>query len=645
MVHNNGKLTFDVAVVGGGITGMYCSLRLAQKGLKVGLFERSDRWGGRIETVGMGKNKQFDAEYGPMRYDPVGQLLFNQLMGELKIEYYPFPEFQSAKPKWVDYDIKDEEELRWQEDPLALLLMGILKILGKYRNGMSREEMYAQLLPFQEVLFNFNHFRQTARMHGKPDGELLYTIGFWNALSDVMSHQAILKLQDFGSFYHLISENPNAIEWIIWWIRNLNPAAKLVGIKGGSGRINEEMLKKLDSFENLTRRENYELTSLHSEGNLVRLSFNKGQQEVIAKHIILALPKYPLDRLSHHFPEYIQKDLDSVIAFPLAKIFFVTEDPWWDEDTEPQTGADIIPTRELHYYQERSFILSEHKQKQYEGELNQKIVSQDMRDEFQKHNIDLPQELEVTVKENGIGWNILDPSNSKIHNYFVRKVDFSVLNKNGQGMVMLYTDRPASEYWTNYICDLQNHDRPEINVDKRLAERFCKYLLDPVSIKLERMEKGEDPHQLPTQELSQEQKNWLQKLFPLYFLRSQNQSTDKKLDVLTEDLQKLSGKITEFGIINWGLPPYGAGSHAWRPKAKSWEIIDRVTAFSLADDKEDCQNIHICGEAYSGHQAFIEGCLRSAEEVLTKIYAQESIIDPRNLLKPLSFLKNLKLPL
>ncbi len=604
MTQNREIPTYNTVVVGGGIAGMYCSLRLAQNNQQVALFEKSNRWGGCIETVRMGKGKEFKAEFGPMRFEEKGQKLLRNLLDELKLEYSPFPQYQSSKPKWPNYNIQDPEEQRWQEDPLNLLRMGILNILGLYRNGMSKQQMDNEIAKFEQQEpasapeYDFDILRQTHRQGGKPDGELLYTRGFWNALSDALSHRAILKIRDVGNFYHFIPKNPNAIEWIIFWLRGLQPHDRLVGIKGGSAQVTEKLLKKLDEFDNFTRKSNQELRGLRSEGELVRLYFQGEIEEVLAKHVILASPKNPLLRLSPYFPETIRKALDTVIAIPLLKVFFVTDTPWWDEDTQPQTGAYTLPTREVHYYQEHCLQLRQDRQQQYEAKLNQGVVSQDMRNEFLDAGIELPDDMTVEKKKNDTGWIIYYTPYRKSYEYFIRKEDFSAFNKNGKGMVMVYTDSPADEYWKDYLLNPDYHEQAEIRGDLRLVERFFKYLAHGFE-----MEKQAD-------EVSQS------RIFPNCRQRFQDQSPHKIVE-------ELKGSIEDFGIHDWGKAPYGAACHVWRPNVKSWEVIVRLRAFSLINDQDKHKNIHICGEAYSDYQAFIEGALRSAQDVLNWIKAQE----------------------
>jgi monoamine oxidase len=605
MTQNQEIPIYDVVIVGGGIAGMYCSLRLAQKNQKVALFDRSNRWGGRIETVLMGKGQEFKAEFGPMRYEEKRQKLLKNLLNELKLEYAPFPPYQSSQPKWPDYNIQAPEEQRWQNNPLNLLQMGILKVLGLYRDGMSKAAMDDEVAKFEQQEpasapeYDFNILRRTARQGGNPNGELLYTRGFWNALSDVLSHRAVLKIRDLGNFYHFIAENPNAIEWIIFWLNGFQPHDRLVGIKGGSAQLTKELLKKLDEFDNFTCTNNQKLRGMRAEGELVRLYFHGEIEEVLAKRAILALPKQPLLRLSPYIPETIQKALDTVISIPLLKLFFVTDAPWWDEDTPPQTGAYTLPTREMHYYQEHCLQLSQDRQPEYQTELNEQVISKAMRDEFLDAGLDLPEDMTVERKKNDTGWITYYTPAPKIHEYFIRQEDMSVFNKNGKGMVMIYTDRPGSEYWKDYILDPHDHEHAEIRGDLRLVERFFKYLAHSFEMEQQNIEASE----------SQILPNWQ---------RFQSQSAQKIVE-------ELKGTIEDFGIHDWGQEPYHAACHVWRPNAKSWEVLARLRAFSLINDQEKHKNIHICGEAYSDNQGFIEGALRSAQGVLDWIEAHEQV--------------------
>jgi monoamine oxidase len=61
---------------------------------------------------------------------------------------------------------------------------------------------------------------------------------------------------------------------------------------------------------------------------------------------------------------------------------------------------------------------------------------------------------------------------------------------------------------------------------------------------------------------------------------------------------------------DWGAAPFGGAWHLWRVNADSVAIGRRMRRPLAA------YNIHVCGEAYSGIQAFIEGALTSTELVL-----------------------------
>ena len=62
------------------------------------------------------------------------------------------------------------------------------------------------------------------------------------------------------------------------------------------------------------------------------------------------MPRLPLVKLAQHLPEHVASQLDSVNGFPMLKVFFVSNAPWWDYDQPPQQHANCMPTREIHYF-------------------------------------------------------------------------------------------------------------------------------------------------------------------------------------------------------------------------------------------------------------------------------------------------------
>jgi len=61
---------------------------------------------------------------------------------------------------------------------------------------------------------------------------------------------------------------------------------------------------------------------------------------------------------------------------------------------------------------------------------------------------------------------------------------------------------------------------------------------------------------------------------------------------------------------DWGRDPYGAAWHFWRPGTKSWEVMPRMR------HPDPAVNVHICGEAWSTAQGWVQGALATAEHVL-----------------------------
>ena len=498
-----------IAIVGGGVSGLYCAWKLGVAGKKVVLLEAShDRFGGRMETVEM---NGFLAEFGPMRFEPTLQPTFAKMIHDLDIEFIEFVGPSAEDINFPRYDLLPEEE---GLDALQLLKRGIMLAMGQSPDDQAwidaqTEESYCR-------------FRRSQKLHGK----YLWKQGFWNALSadGILSHQALMKIRDTGTFYHMIPENLNAMEWIIWWLRALKTVGQeLATIKGGTEKITRELLKRLHEMSNVEIYNAHKLISFcecNDKQNRLSLTFetNGGLKKAIVDRLILAMPKCPLVKLASSLPKNIAEQLESVNGFAMSKVFFVTDNPWWEPGQKPQQYANRMPTRELHYSRR-------------------------------------------------------EPNS----------------DDDGFGMVMLYTDTPATEYWRHYIVDSKNHDRAEIDSNNELIEEFAKYIARDVKRALESENKTNSV------QLNDNAKN-------IFAART-----------LEETANYIQSSIITYGIRDWASEPYGAGNHGWQPGVQSWKVQQAFKAFSIGSGRK---NVHICGEAYSDYHGFIEGALNSAHLIL-----------------------------
>lgn len=93
-VGQQARPSVDVAIVGGGISGLFCAMRLQAAGHDVAVFEASDRLGGRVMSVLLPGFSDHAAEIGAMRLrttDAVEIRLIDTLLGaDAKVPFnYP----------------------------------------------------------------------------------------------------------------------------------------------------------------------------------------------------------------------------------------------------------------------------------------------------------------------------------------------------------------------------------------------------------------------------------------------------------------------------------------------------------------------------------------------------------------------------
>ena len=71
---------------------------------------------------------------------------------------------------------------------------------------------------------------------------------------------------------------------------------------------------------------------------------------MLAREVVLALPQRPLARLDL---EPLRRDIDAVVGIPLLKVFFIVDQPWWEDNRPSNRFAADLPTREIYYWKSK----------------------------------------------------------------------------------------------------------------------------------------------------------------------------------------------------------------------------------------------------------------------------------------------------
>ena len=161
-----------------------------------------------------------------------------------------FPAYAAEAPSDPKFALTGEEAE--QNSLLDLLLLAIRRICELINESIEREEVrekwnegtrhdyWHQFLgtgsveehywkgELRDWLMNLDDGDyEYIRKDVKVNKVCLYDMGFWNLLSEVLSHLAVTRIKDWASYYHFIPENPNAAEWFIFWLRAIKSTNSL----------------------------------------------------------------------------------------------------------------------------------------------------------------------------------------------------------------------------------------------------------------------------------------------------------------------------------------------------------------------------------------------------------------------------------
>lgn len=528
-----GERRYDVAVIGGGISGVYTAWRLKTEkpDLKVAVFEYGDRIGGRLYSYPMPGMPHIKAELGGMRWLLSHKIVVG-LIEQLKLETREFPMGPDGGANNLMYLRRRQLRVKDLTNPEM-----VPYLMNPNEQGMSPDTLQAwvmdSLLPFNQEL-SAEDWWTVPVLNGTP----LYQLGFWNLLYRVLSSEAYQYMNDASGYYTNVANSsaplslpiteydPNNKYWTLAEGFEELPRTVAERFRDAGGEIH--MNHRLDSFGRRPSDGLYALcfarTETDARGRTRDLARDEAfaddpnaaeeaaaeRQEVHvdAERVVLALPRRSIELIRWNRLERddaLRGDLEAVISQAAFKMFLGYPYPWW-RSLGLEAGRTItdMPIRQTYYFQTES-------------------------------------EMEGGNPEN--------------HNSLL------MVSYNDLGSVPFWKALEAGEPFTG------TPGSPANDFVHGQAVR---------------------PHAF---QISRDMVN-----------AAQEQVTE------VHGLRFVPEPYTAV-YHDWGDDPYGAGWHAWKAGREFWEIMPRLRGI-------EGENVHICGEAYSIGQGWVEGALQTAELML-----------------------------
>ncbi len=256
--------TYDIVIVGGGISGLFLAYKLSETNLEVLLLEKDKNLGGRIHTS---VDKDIQYECGAGRFNEKHEKLIS-LIHELKLEENMFPLTKGNELKIRDYNTST---------PLnSVYLFDMVK--NKYPEY---DTSYLQKITFYQLITDMF------------DSETA------NYMRDALGYDAEFMQLNAHSAYTMFKDD--LFDDTLYYV-----------LKGGLSQIMNKMESLLKRKQNVTILKNNELKKIYDDKILTSIDTYS------YKNLVLAIPQYNLKKLSE-FNDF--KLLDSVEPIELLRIY------------------------------------------------------------------------------------------------------------------------------------------------------------------------------------------------------------------------------------------------------------------------------------------------------------------------------------
>lgn len=376
-----GDEILDVAIVGGGVSGVYCGWRLLDDSaahspllhkmrdahpdqrLRVGIFEGSNRIGGRLLSVTPPGMPHIRCELGGMRYLSSQTYIRSLVENKFQLSTYLLPVEENENLAYVRgkrmriADLTNADaipyDLAWSErgrNPDNLISYAINQIIPNVTQQHGK--------PLEHTLDTFLF-----------EGRHIRHYGFWNLLARSLSTEAFEFARDVGG-YDTTSLNWNAADTIVLNF-DFAPGVTFHALDDGYETVPHLIAQHfteaggaihlnhwLQSFDTVTLPDGAQGVELRFRTTPPQ-EHGEGEETIIrARAVILAMPRRSLELLQQTGAVLdearnrgIHKLLASVTPIPLFKIFVCYRSPWWETVgvTQGRSVTDL-PLRQCYYW-------------------------------------------------------------------------------------------------------------------------------------------------------------------------------------------------------------------------------------------------------------------------------------------------------
>ncbi|MGH7620264.1 MAG: flavin monoamine oxidase family protein [Gemmatimonadaceae bacterium] len=356
----------DVAIVGGGVSGVYSAWRLMRDSgpatfgngggrPKITVFEGSERIGGRMLSVTPPGMPSTVCELGGMRFMS-RHVIVSSLVQYFNLATVPFPVYEADNiaylrgkvlrlpdlndPAVIPYNFTDVEKTIVENTATNMLMYALQQIVPNCL-GISYDDLCLEV--------------QRATFDGKP----LRHFGFWNLLARILSPDAYAFARDTCG-YDVIVSNTNAADAILFILSDFGPNVTYSRCVNGYDQIPQRLAAEFQAAGgNVTLGawlRSFDSATLPDGTNGVSLSFRDGTT-VLARNLVLAMPERAIELLDHSGSVLddsrteVWDLINSVYPIPMFKIFLAYHYPWWQPigPTQGRTLTDL-PIRQCYYW-------------------------------------------------------------------------------------------------------------------------------------------------------------------------------------------------------------------------------------------------------------------------------------------------------